>query len=94
MELRQMEVQQANRQVSLLTAFLPDSFLRHGGDHDCVLVLLLLPRLVGKVPEGAWRRALAFPSFLPLDPGAPFPAGLSCTIGGLSHSDLPLPASS
>ncbi|XP_039189757.1 dynactin subunit 1 isoform X4 [Crotalus tigris] len=48
MELRQMEVQQANRQVSLLTSFLPDSFLRHGGDHDCVLVLLLLPRLVGK----------------------------------------------
>ncbi|KAL7975872.1 hypothetical protein Chor_011787 [Crotalus horridus] len=48
MELRQMEVQQANRQVSLLTSFLPDSFLRHGGDHDCVLVLLLVPRLVGK----------------------------------------------
>uniref|UniRef100_A0A8C5RV48 Dynactin subunit 1 n=1 Tax=Laticauda laticaudata TaxID=8630 RepID=A0A8C5RV48_LATLA len=48
MELRQMEVQQANRHVSLLTSFLPDSFLRHGGDHDCVLVLLLLPRLVGK----------------------------------------------
>ncbi|KAM3831493.1 dynactin subunit 1 isoform 2-T2 [Vipera latastei] len=48
MELRQMEVQQASRQVSLLTSFLPDSFLRHGGDHDCVLVLLLLPRLVGK----------------------------------------------
>lgn len=55
MELRQMEVQQANRHVSLLTSFLPDSFLRHGGDHDCVLVLLLLPRLVGKVLEGAWR---------------------------------------
>ncbi|XP_070612894.1 dynactin subunit 1 isoform X2 [Erythrolamprus reginae] len=48
MELRQMEVHQANRHVALLTSFLPDSFLRHGGDHDCVLVLLLLPRLVGK----------------------------------------------
>lgn len=63
MELRQMEVQQASRQVSLLTSFLPDSFLRHGGDHDCVLVLLLLPRLVGKVPESAWRRPPGFPSF-------------------------------
>ncbi|XP_074086138.1 dynactin subunit 1 isoform X2 [Macrotis lagotis] len=48
MELRQMEVAQANRHVSLLTAFMPDSFLRPGGDHDCVLVLLLMPRLVCK----------------------------------------------
>lgn len=56
MELRQMEVQQANRHVSLLTSFMPDSFLRHGGDHDCVLVLLLIPRLickVGRAPRGA-----------------------------------------
>ncbi|EPY87368.1 dynactin 1 isoform 2 isoform 3-like protein [Camelus ferus] len=48
MELRQMEVAQANRHMSLLTAFMPDSFLRPGGDHDCVLVLLLIPRLVCK----------------------------------------------
>ncbi|XP_067884131.1 dynactin subunit 1-like isoform X3 [Heterodontus francisci] len=48
MELRKMEVQQANRHVSLLTSFMPDSFLRHGGDHDSILVLLLLPRLVCK----------------------------------------------
>uniref|UniRef100_A0A8C3RFM8 Dynactin subunit 1 n=1 Tax=Cyanoderma ruficeps TaxID=181631 RepID=A0A8C3RFM8_9PASS len=51
MELRQMEVQQANRHVSLLTSFMPDSFLRHGGDHDCVLVLLLIPRLICKVGQ-------------------------------------------
>lgn len=49
MELRKMEVAQSNRQVSLLTSFMPDSFLRHGGDHDCVLVLLLIPRLICKV---------------------------------------------
>ncbi|XP_061649789.1 dynactin subunit 1 isoform X4 [Phyllopteryx taeniolatus] len=48
MELRKMEVTQANRHVSLLTSFMPESFLRHGGDHDCILVLLLLPRLVCK----------------------------------------------
>ncbi|XP_053921672.1 dynactin subunit 1 isoform X3 [Cuculus canorus] len=48
MELRQMEVLQANRHVSLLTSFMPDSFLRHGGDHDCILVLLLIPRLICK----------------------------------------------
>ncbi|XP_037615356.1 dynactin subunit 1-like isoform X4 [Sebastes umbrosus] len=48
MELRKMEVSQSNRQVSLLTAFMPDSFLHHGGDHDCILVLLLIPRLICK----------------------------------------------
>ncbi|XP_072313144.1 dynactin subunit 1-like isoform X2 [Eucyclogobius newberryi] len=48
MELRQMEVSQANRHVSLLTSFMPESFLRHGGDHDCILVLLLIPRLICK----------------------------------------------
>ncbi|KAM3857819.1 dynactin subunit 1-like [Diretmus argenteus] len=48
MELRKMEVGQANRQVSLLTSFMPDSFLRHGGDHSCILVLLLIPRLICK----------------------------------------------
>lgn len=49
-----MEVQQANRQVSLLTSFMPDSFLRHGGDHDCILVLLLIPRLICKVCVGVF----------------------------------------
>ncbi|XP_034015757.1 dynactin subunit 1 isoform X3 [Thalassophryne amazonica] len=48
MELRKMEVGQANRHVSLLTSFMPDSFLRHGSDHDCILVLLLIPRLICK----------------------------------------------
>ncbi|XP_076830386.1 dynactin subunit 1 isoform X2 [Brachyhypopomus gauderio] len=48
MELRKMEVAQANRQVSLLMSFMPESFLRHGGDHDCILVLLLIPRLICK----------------------------------------------
>ncbi|XP_026189234.1 dynactin subunit 1-like isoform X5 [Mastacembelus armatus] len=48
MELRKMEVAQSNRQVSLLTSFMPDSFVRHGGDHDCILVLLLIPRLICK----------------------------------------------
>ncbi|XP_034757050.1 dynactin subunit 1-like isoform X7 [Etheostoma cragini] len=48
MELRKMEVAQSNRQVALLTSFMPDSFLRHGGDHDCILVLLLIPRLICK----------------------------------------------
>ncbi|XP_057711851.1 dynactin subunit 1a isoform X1 [Corythoichthys intestinalis] len=48
MELRKMEVAQLNQEVSLLKSFMPDSFLRHGGDHDCILVLLLIPRIVCK----------------------------------------------
>lgn len=48
MELRNMEVAQSKRHVSLLTSFMPDSFLRHGGDHDCILILLLIPRLICK----------------------------------------------
>lgn len=48
MELRKMEVAQANRQVSLLISFMPDSFLKHGGDNDCILALLLVPRLICK----------------------------------------------
>uniref|UniRef100_A0A8B9I1Y8 Dynactin subunit 1 n=1 Tax=Astyanax mexicanus TaxID=7994 RepID=A0A8B9I1Y8_ASTMX len=48
MELRKMEVAQSNRQVALLTSFMPESFLRHGGDHDGILVLLLIPRLICK----------------------------------------------
>ncbi|KAI2657722.1 Dynactin subunit 1 [Labeo rohita] len=48
MDLRKMEVTQANRQVSLLISFMPDSFLKHGGDHDCILALLLIPRLICK----------------------------------------------
>ncbi|KAJ8398916.1 hypothetical protein AAFF_G00418240 [Aldrovandia affinis] len=70
MELRQMEVCQANRHVMLLSSFMPDSFLYHGGDHHCILVLLLIPRLICKVElisrqtqekfelrEGCWERA-------------------------------------
>ncbi|XP_077445091.1 dynactin subunit 1a isoform X2 [Stigmatopora argus] len=48
MELRKMEVAQLNQEVSLLKSFMPDSFLRHGGDHDCILVLLLIPRIICK----------------------------------------------
>lgn len=63
MELRKMEVGQANRHVSLLTSFMPESFLRHGGDHDCILVLLLIPRLICKVKATAsfrnWKKRLA-----------------------------------
>uniref|UniRef100_A0A8C9NIP3 Dynactin subunit 1 n=1 Tax=Serinus canaria TaxID=9135 RepID=A0A8C9NIP3_SERCA len=77
MELRQMEVQQANRHVSLLTSFMPDSFLRHGGDHDCVLVLLLIPRLICKVGQAGDNPWVANDTFVPRGIGdLGFAAGL------------------
>lgn len=48
MELRKIEVLQANQHVNYLCAFMPDAFLNRGGDHDAVLILLLLPRIVWK----------------------------------------------
>ncbi|KAK2163666.1 hypothetical protein LSH36_75g02038 [Paralvinella palmiformis] len=48
MELRKLEVQQSNKHVAFLSAFMPESFMQHGGDHDTVLVLLLIPRLIAK----------------------------------------------
>ncbi|XP_030841615.1 dynactin subunit 1 isoform X2 [Strongylocentrotus purpuratus] len=47
-ELRKLEVNQANEHIRLLTSFMPDSFLRRGGDHDCVHVLMLVSRMLAK----------------------------------------------
>lgn len=48
MEMRRIEVHQANLHVNYLCSFMPDSFLARGGDHDATLVLLLVPRIVSK----------------------------------------------
>lgn len=48
LELRRIEVQESNQHVEYLTGFMPDSFMSRGGDHDAVLVLLLVPRLLWK----------------------------------------------
>lgn len=47
-ELRQLDVEQGNAHVRLLSSFLPESFLKRGGDHDSILTVLLLPRLISK----------------------------------------------
>jgi dynactin 1 len=49
MELRKLDVTQANKHVFYLCSFMADSFIKRGGDHDAVLVLLLIPRLVAKL---------------------------------------------
>ncbi|CAH0395302.1 unnamed protein product [Bemisia tabaci] len=48
LELRRMEVEMLQQHVNLLQAFMPDSFMKGSGDHDAVLTLLLIPRLIWK----------------------------------------------
>ncbi|XP_071947128.1 dynactin subunit 1-like isoform X2 [Antedon mediterranea] len=48
LDIRKLEVEQSKRHIELLCSFMADSFLRRGGDHDCVQVLLLLSRLNSK----------------------------------------------
>jgi len=48
LELRRIDVQQSNQHVQYLAAYMPDTFMSRGGDHDAVLVLLLIPRLLWK----------------------------------------------
>ena len=48
LELRRIEVEESQKHVQYLTAYMPDSFMARGGDHDAVLVLLLVPRLLWK----------------------------------------------
>ncbi|KAH8379687.1 hypothetical protein KR009_006503 [Drosophila setifemur] len=47
-QLRQIELSQANEHVQMLTAFMPESFMSRGGDHDSILVVLLISRIVFK----------------------------------------------
>lgn len=47
-QLRQIELSQANEHVQMLTAFMPESFMSRGGDHDSILVILLISRIVFK----------------------------------------------
>ncbi|KAL9911330.1 dynactin subunit 1 isoform 1-T2 [Glossina fuscipes fuscipes] len=47
-QLRKNELCQANEHVQMLSAFMPESFMSRGGDHDSILVILLISRLVFK----------------------------------------------
>lgn len=48
LQLRQIELSQANEHVRLLTAYMPDTFMTRGGDHDAIIVILLISRIVFK----------------------------------------------
>lgn len=48
LQLRQIELTQSNEHVKYLTAFMPEVFMARGGDHDAILVILLVSRIVFK----------------------------------------------
>nr|CAI5831013.1 unnamed protein product [Callosobruchus analis] len=48
LELRRFEAQQLQHHIKYLTAFMPESFMTRGDDHDAILTLLLIPRLTHK----------------------------------------------
>jgi dynactin 1 len=48
LELRRVDIQQLQNHIKYLTSYMPDSFMNRGGDHDAVLVLLLIPRMIYK----------------------------------------------
>ncbi|XP_018575471.1 dynactin subunit 1 isoform X5 [Anoplophora glabripennis] len=48
LELRRVDIQQLQQHIKYLTSYMPESFMNRGGDHDAVLLLLLIPRLIHK----------------------------------------------
>ncbi|XP_018403080.1 PREDICTED: dynactin subunit 1 isoform X1 [Cyphomyrmex costatus] len=48
LELRRLDAEEARNHVCYLLSFMPPAFLTHGGDHDAILTLLLIPRMIQK----------------------------------------------
>ncbi|XP_014207258.1 dynactin subunit 1-like isoform X2 [Copidosoma floridanum] len=48
LELRRQDAEEARNHVQYLLSFMPPAFMNRGGDHDAVLTLLFVPRLIKK----------------------------------------------
>ena len=49
MDLRRLEVSQANEYTKYLSMFMPESFFIRGGDNDAIQILLFAPRMIFKL---------------------------------------------
>jgi len=49
MDLRRLEVRQANEYIKYLLMFMPESFFIRGGDDDAIQILLFAPRMIFKL---------------------------------------------
>lgn len=47
-ELRKLDADQGVKHVEWLSGFLPEAFSRRAGDHEAILLLLLIDRLIVK----------------------------------------------
>ncbi|CAK5022290.1 unnamed protein product [Meloidogyne enterolobii] len=47
-QLNSIELESARRNISYLRSFIPDKFMKAGGDNDCLILCVLLPRLSSK----------------------------------------------
>ncbi|KAF6768370.1 hypothetical protein AHF37_05207 [Paragonimus kellicotti] len=81
-DLRRLEAEQSNAHVARLTAFLPDSFLRRGGDYDALLTVLLIDRMAAKTDLLATHitERYPLPSCIPGQTKPPTGIGLPETI--------------
>ncbi|XP_069679025.1 dynactin subunit 1 isoform X4 [Periplaneta americana] len=70
LELRRIDVQQSNQHVQYLAAYMPDTFMNRGGDHDAILILLLVPRLLWKAEILLSQVRDKFPSVEKIDRAA------------------------
>lgn len=48
LELRRLEIEEARSHVKYLISFMPPVFMARGGDHEAILTLLLVPRMIQK----------------------------------------------
>ncbi|XP_008546049.1 dynactin subunit 1 isoform X2 [Microplitis demolitor] len=48
LELRRLDIEEARTHVKYLLLFMPPAFLTRGGDHDAIMTLLLIPRMIQK----------------------------------------------
>lgn len=70
LQLRQIEINQAQEHCRLLSAYMPETFLARGSDHDAVLVILLISRLVYKAGIIVSQTRERFPALTNVDRAA------------------------
>lgn len=70
LQIRQIELTQATEHVKFLSAYMPDTFMNRGGDHDAILVSLLVSRLVFKTGIIVSQAKERFPAVATIDRSA------------------------
>lgn len=48
LQIRKIELTQVNEHIKYLLAYMPETFMARGGDHDAILVILLVSRIIFK----------------------------------------------